>query len=136
LARREHSAAELRGKLERAGFPAAELEQVLRELVGEGLLDDGRFAEAFVRYRCAAGNGPERIRQELRQRGVATELIDGRLDAADPAWLDQAAAARRKRFGPDPPEDYRAWAQQARFLQYRGFTSEQIRAVLRADRSE
>jgi regulatory protein len=41
-----------------------------------------------------------------------------------------AREARRKRFGSAGPADFRERARQGRFLQYRGFSSEQIRAAL------
>jgi len=40
---------------------------------------------------------------------------------------------RRKRFGAEPPRDFHERAKQARFLQYRGFTSDQVRAALELD---
>ena len=40
---------------------------------------------------------------------------------------------RRKRFGADPPSDFRERARQARFLEYRGFSRDQIRAALEVD---
>ncbi|HVJ29103.1 MAG TPA: RecX family transcriptional regulator [Gammaproteobacteria bacterium] len=40
---------------------------------------------------------------------------------------------RAKRFGPELPRDYAERARQARFLQYRGFDSAQIRAALEFD---
>ena len=43
---------------------------------------------------------------------------------------------RRKRFGPSPPRDYLERARQARFLEYRGFDSGQIRAALELDASD
>ena len=40
--------------------------------------------------------------------------------------LDLAARVRTSKFGSQPPSSYREWAKQARFLQQRGFTAEQI----------
>jgi regulatory protein len=40
---------------------------------------------------------------------------------------------RAKRFGPGIPRDYAERARQARFLQYRGFDSAEIRAALELD---
>jgi regulatory protein len=48
-------------------------------------------------------------------------------------WLETIRAVRRKRFGPDLPREYAERARQARFLQYRGFDSEQIRSALELD---
>jgi SOS response regulatory protein OraA/RecX len=36
-------------------------------------------------------------------------------------------------FGAEPPSDYAQRARQARFLQYRGFSSAQIKAALEFD---
>jgi regulatory protein len=41
---------------------------------------------------------------------------------------------RKKRFGPELPRDYLERARQARFLEYRGFGSAEIRAALELDR--
>jgi regulatory protein len=40
---------------------------------------------------------------------------------------------RRRKFGSSPPQSLAERAKQARFLQYRGFTSDQIRAALNSD---
>ncbi len=133
LARREHSTLELKEKLVRREFDAGRVEQVLESLAQDGLLSDERFAEAFVTYRVRRGQGPLRIRRELDQRGVATALAEQHLDAYRDAWLELASVARRKRFGVKPVRDYAERARQARFLQYRGFSTEQIMQVLDAD---
>lgn len=133
LARRDHSEAELRRKLASRDFTADEIDATLGDLVREGLASDARFAEAFAAHRARRGQGPVRIRVELESRGVAGELIDEQLRAHD--WVAVASAARDKRFGAAAPADYREWARQARFLQNRGFTSEQVRAAF-GDASE
>ena len=56
--------------------------------------------------------------------------VDAALEAAAEDWAAIAREVRRKRFGVSPPGDYRERARQARFLQYRGFSAEQIRAAL------
>ena len=131
LARREHGTAELRGKLLARGYDPAEIDPALETLSHEGLLSDERFVEAFVHGRIERGQGPVRIRAELRQRGVSEALIEAVLDERDPAWLERAETVRRRKFGAEPPADYREQARQGRFLQYRGFTAEQTRRVLR-----
>lgn len=128
LARREHSVAELRRKLAARDLPAGDIEAVLTELVAEGLASDARFAEAFVAARLRRGQGPARIRRELELRGVGRELADTALGQAD--WSGSAQAVREKKFGQALPADYRERARQARFLQYRGFTAEQIHRAL------
>jgi regulatory protein len=133
LARREHSTQELRDKLLARGFEDDEITSVLQTLSREGLLSDERFTESFIHARVERGSGPVKIRAELRQRGVADEVITNWLDERDHAWLERAEAVRCKKFGSALPVDYKEKARQARFLQYRGFSPEQTRRVLRDD---
>jgi regulatory protein len=133
LARREHSRRELWRKLAARGFPADLATRVLDELERTGALADARFTDSFVRARIAKGQGPQRIRAELAQRGVADDEAEGVLRAADVDWLATIRAVRAKRFGPELPSDYAERARQARFLQYRGFDAAQIRAALECD---
>jgi regulatory protein len=133
LARREHSRRELTSKLVSRGFPDEIIAPVLDELERSGALADARFTDMFVRSRVAKGQGPQRIRAELAQRGIADVEADAVLRGTEVDWRETIRAVRRKRFGPELPRDYAARAKQARFLQYRGFSSEQIRAALELD---
>lgn len=131
LSRREHSLAELRTKLLARGFEADEVESAVGALAGEGLADDSRFLEAFVASRIRKGQGPIRIRAELAERGVAADSAATYLaDAHD--WRALAREVRARRFGATAPREFRERARQARFLEYRGFTSDQVRAALAA----
>lgn len=133
LAGREHSVLELTRKLCQKGYEASEVEQLADELVREGLLSDARFIEAFVRGRIERGSGPVRIRAELGTRGIDEASARAHLDLPQARWRELAELARRKRFGAARPRELKERARQARFLEYRGFTAEQIRAVLDAD---
>jgi regulatory protein len=133
LARREHSRQELDRKLAERGFPGDVSASVLDALEREGSLADARFTDSFVRSRIARGQGPQRIRADLVQRGIAAGAADDGLAGADVDWRAAIRAVRAKRFGPDLPRDYAERARQARFLQYRGFDSAQIRAALELD---
>jgi regulatory protein len=135
LARREHSSAELRVKLGAAGFPERLVADTLFQLEREGCLSDARFTEAFIRARRERGYGPVRIRAELRERGVTDELIDHHLDMRDSAWLRPLEQVWSKRFRARQGADFAERARQQRFFQARGYTAEQIRAVIgRGDR--
>ena len=133
LARREHSRRELTRKLAARGFPDDAIGPALDALERTGALAETRFTESFVRSRIAKGQGPTRIRAELAQRGVADEDVEGALREAQVDWLATIRAVRRKRFGPELPRDFRERARQARFLEYRGFGSAEIRAALELD---
>lgn len=126
LARREHSALELRRKLDKSGFDTADIEHVLSQLQQAGLQSDERFAESYVRSRINRGYGKTRIRMELQERGVADELIRDSLQQAEIDWFALAAEVRSKRFGEQNPEDFKSRAKQQRFLEYRGFSHDEI----------
>ena len=133
LARREHSTAELRAKLASREFDAEEIDSTLARLSAEGLVSDERFVEAFVSAHRRRGQGPHRIRAELRQKGVATELAEQHLAASVTDWTELARQVRVRRFGATPPRDFRERAKQARFLQMRGFSADAIHGALKGD---
>ncbi|MBL8491731.1 MAG: regulatory protein RecX, partial [Rhodocyclaceae bacterium] len=129
LARREHSRAEISRKLAKLGSPE-EIDQVLTDLETSGLLSDARFADEWLRSH-GARHGAVRLRQALRERGVAAEAIEAQMAAADlPPELERARQVWARKFDA-APADAREWARQARFLQARGFSSEVIRRLLR-----
>jgi len=101
-------------------------------LVAEGLLSNARYAESFIHSRFQRGQGPQKIRAELRERGVDEALIEAGLELYAPHWQGLLESVRLKRFGPARPEDFRERSRQMRFLMQRGFTAEQIDALFRA----
>ena len=133
LARREHSAHELRQKLERGSIAKQLAFEVIGELQNQGLVSDQRFAESFVRYRSGKGYGPQRIELELNEKGVDRSLISLVMECSGCNWAQLARDVRIKKFGTGQPADYKERARQARFLQYRGFTGDQIRTTLGGD---
>ncbi len=130
LARREHSIQELCYKLKGREYPAPVVEQVATNLVDEGLLSDRRFAEVYAYSRYERGFGPLRIQVELRERGIGDGLAAAALAELDPDWEALARRQRHKKFGSDTPPDFNTRVKQLRFLQQRGFTTEQARAAL------
>jgi len=131
LARREHSEQELARKLSARGYAGDIVAETLATLVADRLLSNARFAEAFVHSRIQRGSGPQKIRAELRERGIADDLIDTCLDAYADGWCELARQVREKRFGNSQPGDYRERSRQMRFLQQRGFSTGQIKGVFR-----
>jgi regulatory protein len=135
LARREHSRYELFSKLDMRGFDESEINSVIDQLQKENLQSDERFAEAYLKSKTNRGYGPVRVRQELHDRGITDEMIALVLAENEQGWLDVAKHERIKKFGADRPNNYEEKAKQMRFLQYRGFTFDQINKVL-GDRDE
>lgn len=131
LSRREHSQVELRQKLGTENNAEA-LATLLDQLASDGLQSDERFAGILVRNRMSQGYGPLRIRQELRQKGIADEQIHRLLSADGIDWNHQARQVWQRRFRGRQERDSRQKAKQMRFLNQRGFSGEQIRYALSA----
>ena len=141
LARREYSRAELRGKLlphvqTDADFEHASpvnLDALLDDLAARGWLSDVRAATQLVHAKRSRF-GAQRIAHELRQKGIAEELISAALPELKNSELEAARCVWQKKFGA-APQDEKEKARQVRFLQSRGFGFEVIFQLLRSTAS-
>jgi len=136
LARRDFSMAELRRKLRERGYLPSAIEPALANLESGRVIDDKRYGDNVVAARARRGQGPARIRNELRRAGLDPEIVQTTMDRAKedgPDFLAMARATRARKFGTGIPKDRKERARQARFLQYRGFSNDHIRAVLEGD---
>jgi len=130
LARREHAKAEIKQKLKFRGFDDEIATDVVDELTLQRLLCDERFAEVFIRARAERGQGPVRLRAELRQLKLPPEMVESRIKAAQVDWARLAREIRLRKFGQEIPKVATERAKQMRFLQYRGFTADHIRRAM------
>jgi len=135
LARREHSILELRRKLSGRGYEDELITSLLERLHEDDLLNEDRFAENYVRSRVRQGLGPYRIERELQERGVPAEKIETAMDPYAEQWDQSAVKVKEKKFGVERVDDFSEQARQQRFLQYRGFTHEQIRVAINSNSS-
>ncbi len=133
LSRREYTRKEIRLKLRQRDYTDALIDQVLEQLMTNGYQSDERFAEHYTRFRAGKGYGPKRIRVELQDKGVDDGLIDIGLQQSDVDWFERAAAVRDKKFKGQVADSWEERSRQTRFLDYRGFTREQIDACLGHD---
>jgi regulatory protein len=125
------SAAELRDRLRRAGFADDVVEKVVADLAGAGLVDDLEFARSWVAGRQATGGiGKQKLRWELRRKGVASELIERVIEEAihEDTEIEQALLLARKRLGGSDAKDL---ARVRRLLVGRGFGFDIVDAVMR-----
>ncbi len=133
LARREHSLFELQQKLARK-FPDAEpemLSAVLNTLREENLQSDERFVESYVRYRKSRGFGMLHIQSDLQSRLVSDALIAQYLFPDDEDWLAIAEELTVRKLGDSPVQfGSKEHQRHMRFLQSRGFATQEIRMVL------
>ena len=144
LARREHGSAEIKTKLtkrfRKRDCEPGLVEQVIQQLIEEGLLSDERFAASRVRQLAGRGYGPSRIRNDLRQQRVEHLISDTMEEAFDSEvdWEMEAAAVYEKKYGGAPIEGdwdarQRERGRRIRFMQYRGFGAEVSQKLVSED---
>ncbi len=139
LARRSYGEQELRRKLEQAGYPAPEIDEVAAWLKRKRYLDDARFAGELAGDRARKGWGPGRIGLALRERGVGEAEVEQALTETFPRGeeeplgraLERYRRSRRVVLG---EEKHRARAY--RHLLARGFSPQAILRALRTAKSE
>ena len=109
---------------------------MLDQLTAERLQSDQRFAETYLHSRVQKGYGPVRLEQELYERGIEAQLIQSSLDGLDADWMDVLQSVRQKKFGRNLPAEFNEQAKDSRFLQYRGFTTDQIRHLYKNKKTD
>lgn len=97
-ARAERSSGDARRLMATWGVPEQDREGVLQRLKREKFIDDGRYAEAFVREKVnLSGWGEWKIRSALKRKGVTEDVINAALGQLSPEQSAQRLAERLKR---------------------------------------
>ena len=73
---RERSLSEMRERLQKEGYPEEQVDDTIERLVLYGLLDDTRFAEAYIKGKLRSGWGKIRIERGLKTFGVDVSTIE------------------------------------------------------------
>jgi regulatory protein len=120
LARRDHSAASLRAKLERAGVSESAQAAAIRTLEGAGYLDDARYARERAALLASRGYGDARIRAELRAQEVDGDSAEAAVAALEPE-AERARCEAAKMGG--------GGVRALRTLARRGFSAEALEKV-------
>lgn len=131
---RPRSAAEVRGRLGRRGYDPEQVEAVVSRLQEQGLLEDRAFARLWVENRrLSSPRGRQRLAAELRQKGLAAEVIaDVLAEAADEDEAAQALELARGRARALSGLERPAFLRRLQgFLSRRGFSSEVVLQVAR-----
>jgi len=126
LSRRDHSEYELIQKLQLREFLTIDIDIAIARMLENNYLCDERFAISFCRYRVNRGYGWRFIANALKQKGVDSLIIQQLVKSCEIDWYLQAEIAYNKRFGVTPMKDQKDKAKRSRFLQYRGFSTDEI----------
>ncbi len=101
LSYRGRSRMELEKRLLQRGYDEGTVRSVIRYLQERQFIDDQRVARGIASFLIEHRRyGNERIRMELKKRGIEKDLVDKVLDElkGDVDWRKQALLALRKRF--------------------------------------
>jgi len=120
-------------KLQHKGFAASDIAEVIVHLQEKNYQSDQRYAECIIRNRVNKGYGPLYIAQALRQQGIASSVIEQEIKNQQIDWYLQAELAYNKRFADVAIKDNKDRAKRIRFMQNRGFSTEQIFTLLSSD---
>ena len=126
LNRSDRTVSEIRQHLEHKRVEAETLQRAIETLIGQGYLDDARFARQFAADKREFEQwGNDRIRRGLLSRGIDREQVDTALEepATDETELDRALAVLRMRF-PSAPRDRRERDRALGVLLRKGYDSE------------
>jgi len=129
LARREHSARELKSKLALRGLDPAESAAALEKLRTKDYQSDARFGEMLVRSRIEGGYGPRWIMAELRTHGIAEAGAREMIESAEPDWQQVVRRQLRRRYGARPL-NLAERRKQTAFLLRRGFDAATVKLAL------
>lgn len=130
LSRREHSVKELSNKLRIREYQEDEITEVLNFLVQEDYLNELRYTDSVYRTRKNKGYGKLYIENELSQKGIKQSMIAEVSDDLDIDWYQHAESVYQKRYKNIEIVDQKEKAKRIRFMQYRGFSSDEIFTVL------
>ena len=99
LARRACSKEEIRRTLVRNHYNSEVTDLILYKLEKSGFLDDSEFCSQWIHYRSTGKYGINRIRQELRRKGVDEHIVSESLDSisSDDQLFQATEIARKKR---------------------------------------
>ena len=135
----EQCLSDVEDKLAKYDLPEEEKTRILRHLVEEKYVDDGRYAEAYVRDKYRFNKwGRMKIVQGLRMKGFDKETIATAMEAIDEAeYLDILRdLLKAKRKSTKGKNEYEVNGKLVRFATGRGFEYAAIRQCLGASIDE
>jgi regulatory protein len=130
LSYRPRSESEIREQLHRRGFNGDSVEAVIARLKEQGLIDDAAFAQFWKENRQSFSPRSRWLTSfELRQKGVANDIIDQVVDTMDDA--DSAYRAALSKARSLPLSDYQSFRRRlGEYLRRRGFGYEVINQTI------
>ncbi|WP_029321610.1 regulatory protein RecX [Butyrivibrio sp. AE3004] len=139
LQKRDYTEYKLREKLKEGFYPEPIIDDTIEYLKSYRYIDDERFAEDYTRYHMES-RSRNRIRQDLMQKGIRTDIIDRIIENAyreeknNPELDICVSLLRKKHYDPDTIT-YEEKQKLMAFLYRKGFGNEVITKALSLDTS-
>lgn len=135
LAPRMRTVAEARTHLEEKAYDESEIRATLQQFLNLKYLDDSDYVRAYCEYAFGKRRGSNRIRSELRNKGIESETIqNGIEDYMYENRVDECALARlvaeKTLAGAVRPLEQKSVARVARKLKQMGYGSSVIIRIL------
>lgn len=132
----EQCLSDITAKLDKYDLPEEEKTRILRHLVEEKYVDDGRYAKAYVRDKYRFNKwGRIKIAQGLRMKGIDSETIDSAMEAIDEEEYMEILSdlIKAKRKSTKGRNEYEVNGKLYRFAAGRGFEYDAIRRVVNCE---
>ncbi|MBI5149662.1 MAG: regulatory protein RecX [Candidatus Omnitrophica bacterium] len=91
---RVRSEKEVRDKLRQKGFSEPTADEAVGYFKGIDLINDRLFTQKWITWRLAKPFGLKRIKLELKEKGIAPELIDEQLADAKSDYAEEEVVSR------------------------------------------
>lgn len=108
------------------------IHRIISKITEAGWLSEKRFVHAFARTKINQKTGPIKILYELSQKGLTEKEIHHYLEDCEAwqetDWVAQATQIVTRKFSEDKAV---IWPKKAKYLQSKGYTSEQIKKALK-----
>lgn len=133
LTYRQRSKKEIYDALQRKGYMEKHIESVISSCKDKNYLNDREFAKSFINDKINLNKyGPERIKHELKLKGVSNDIIDEVMDYSRDDQYELAKEVANKKIYSYRNDDKKAiYRKLSGLLQRRGFSYDIISKVVR-----
>lgn len=131
LSRQAYTKKQIRDKLKKKEASPEDIDKVIAELERLKFVDDALYAESYVRTR-RAGKGSIALKQELRLKGIAEDILEATLEPLDIDSQAESAllALEKMQWRYLKVEQAKRYGKAYAFLARRGFPSDAVKLAL------
>ncbi len=126
LSKRDYSVADFQKKLDKVCEIDEMKNTLLQQLIENDWLSEERYIKAFIRHKVSAGLGHYRIINDLKQHGIKSQDAEHWIEESNTDWFEQAKSTYQRKYGETEIQDHKERAKRFRYMQYRGFSIDQI----------